>query len=298
MSTLIDKVRQTMKNEDLEGPFELYVTRTPGYLWARLFRLLHVHPIAVTLMSIVLGAASGVCFYFESMQLTLLGIALLVIADWWDCADGQLARMTKKTTLIGRILDGFAGDVWFFFIYAAICLRLTPQWGLGIWLLAAVAGLYCHARQCAIADYYRNIHLWFCAPQGSELTTYAKVQAEYASLRWMSSEWFRKLYLFFYARYTRRQEGATPVFQHLHQQLMVRCGGNIPDEMRRQFRLQSRPLMKYTNILTFDTRVGVLFLTLLVGAPQWYFVFEIMVLDTLRLWLIRKHERICFSLLT
>lgn len=297
MSALTEQVRQTMKNEDLEGPFELYVTRTPGYLWARFFRLLHVHPIAVTLMSIVLGAASGVCFYFDSLHLTLLGIAMLVIADWWDCADGQLARMTKKTTLIGRILDGFAGDVWFFFIYAAICLRLTPQWGITIWILAAIAGLYCHTRQCAIADYYRNIHLWFCAPQGSELTTYAKVQAEYASLQWLSSQWFRKLYLFFYARYTRRQESVTPVFQQLHRQLMERYDGNIPDEIRQSFRSQSRPLMKYTNILTFDTRVCVLFLSLLHGAPQWYFIFEILVLDTLRLWLIRKHEGICKSFL-
>ena len=33
--------------------------------------------------------------------------------------------MTGKKSLLGRILDGFAGDVWFFSIYFFISLRLT-----------------------------------------------------------------------------------------------------------------------------------------------------------------------------
>ena len=49
--SLIDKVRATLKSQDTEGPFELYVTRTPGYLWACMFEWLGVHPIVVTLMA-------------------------------------------------------------------------------------------------------------------------------------------------------------------------------------------------------------------------------------------------------
>ena len=33
---LRDRVLATMKSRDTEGAFELYVTRTPGYLWALL----------------------------------------------------------------------------------------------------------------------------------------------------------------------------------------------------------------------------------------------------------------------
>ena len=130
--TLKERVQATMKSEDTEGAFELYVTRTPGYLWAVLFKKLHVHPIAVTLLSIVIGSAAGVFFYPDDVRLNLVGMLLLVWANWYDCADGQLARMTGKKTLIGRILDGFAGDVWFFFIYLFITLRLTWEpapWG-------------------------------------------------------------------------------------------------------------------------------------------------------------------------
>ena len=108
-STLKERVQATLKSEDTEGTFELYVTRTPGYLWALLFKKLHIHPIAVTLLSIVIGALAGYFFWWDDLYMNLIGMFLLIWANWYDCADGQLARMTGQKTLIGRILDGFAG---------------------------------------------------------------------------------------------------------------------------------------------------------------------------------------------
>lgn len=300
--TLRDRVLSTMKSTETEGNFELYVTRLPGYLWALLFRTLHVHPIAVTLMSIVLGVGSAYFFYFPSLGMTLVGILLLVWANWFDCADGQLARMTGQKTLIGRILDGFAGDLWFFAIYLALCLRLTSatapwggEWGPWIWLLAAWAGLHCHVLQCNIADYYRNIHLRFLLGQeGSELDSSREEREKYKRMAWFSHDWFQKLYLFFYIRYTRRQENMTPEFQQLNQSLRrIYPDGELPVDLRRRFCRESRPLMPLCNILTFDTRVGVLFLTLLLGEPWLYFCFEILVLEPLRHYVIRRHERLC-----
>ena len=292
--SLKEKVLATMKSRDTESDFELYVTRTPGYLWALLFQTLHVHPIAVTLMSIVIGAAAGYFFYFDDLRMNLIGMALLVWANWYDCADGQLARMTGKKTLIGRILDGFAGDVWFFFIYLFLCLRLTPTWGVWIWLLAAWAGLHCHVLQCNIADYYRNIHLWFLSEgHNSELTSSRRESNEYRGMKWMSHDWFHKLYLFFYIRYTQRQERQCPAFQRFYAHLRRAYPTTLPATLRQQFLDESRPLMKYTNILTFDTRVGVLFLSLLAGVPWVYFVFECTVLEALRYHTIHRHETFC-----
>ena len=283
-----------MKSADTESRFELYVTRTPGYLWACLFQKLGIHPIAVTLMSIVIGAASGYFFYLPSLKMNLIGILLLIWANWYDCADGQLARMTGKKTLIGRILDGFAGDVWFFCIYLGLCLRLTPEWGVWIWLLAAWAGLHCHGRQCAIADYYRNIHLWFFLGEGkSELATSRQEEEDFRSLKWNSQEWFHKLYLFFYIRYTKSQEAQTPVFQNLFQAIQEKLSGKVPEDIQYRFRQDSLPLMPITNILTFDTRAGVLFLSILIGHPWIYFIFESTVLEILRYRMIHTHENFC-----
>ncbi|MBR0544589.1 MAG: CDP-alcohol phosphatidyltransferase family protein [Bacteroidaceae bacterium] len=291
---LKQRVLSTMKSREVESDFELYVTRTPGYLWALFFRWLHVHPIAVTLMSIVIGSASAYFFLFDDICYNLIGMLLLIWANWYDCADGQLARMTGKKTLVGRVLDGFAGNVWAFFIYIALLFRMWPEWGITIFILESWAGFYCHSRQCALADYYRNIHLWVALGEGdSELDTSIEQQRRMESLRWNKKEWFEKFYLFFYVRYTRSQERQTPEFQ-LIKPLLDKLPVDNP--IRQQFRKESLPLMPLCNILTFDTRVGVLFLSLLVGHPWIYIIFEITVLEILRFYTRHRHEALCHKL--
>ena len=291
---LKQRVLSTMKSREVESDFELYVTRTPGYLWALFFRWLHVHPIAVTLMSIVIGSASAYFFLFDDICCNLIGMLLLIWANWYDCADGQLARMTGKKTLVGRVLDGFAGNVWAFFIYIALLLRMWPEWGITIFILESWAGFYCHSRQCALADYYRNIHLWVAlGKEDSELDTSIEQQRRMESLRWNKKEWFEKFYLFFYVRYTRSQERQTPEFQ-LIKPLLDKLPVDNP--IRQQFRKESLPLMPLCNILTFDTRVGVLFLSLLVGHPWIYIIFEITVLEILRFYTRHRHEALCHKL--
>jgi hypothetical protein len=304
--SLIDKVKATLKSQDTEGPFELYVTRTPGYLWARLFQWMGIHPVVVTLMSIVIGGASGWFFYSEDLAMNLIGMGLLVWANWYDCADGQLARMTGKRTLIGRILDGFCGDVWFFFIYLFICLRLTKQdipftnteWGIWIWMLGAWAGLRCHGRQCAIGDYYRNIHMYFLLGNGNaELDSSVKIKEEMNSMKWCSRDWFHKLYLYFYARYTGSQEDQVKIFHKMMTLLKKKYGENIPAHIREDFCRESKPLMPLTNIINFDTRVAVLFLCVGFDIPWLYFVFESTILEGIRFHIINRHEKLCQRIL-
>lgn len=294
----MNRVRSSMKSAETEGPFELYVTRTPGFVWALFFKKLHIHPIAVTLLSIILGAAAGFYLGSTDTRMNLIGIGLLIWANWYDCADGQLARMTGQKTLLGRVLDGFAGDVWFFSIYLFICLQLNETWGIWIWLLAMWSGFRCHSRQCSLADYYRNIHLYFlCGSQGSELDSADQQYATMRSLSWRSRDWFQKLYLFFYVGYTRSQERMTPVFQTLRKRLSG-ISDPLPASAVKRFLSASRPLMKYCNILTFDTRVAVLFTAVLTGYPWMFFVFETTVLEGLRLYVRRTHEQACKNFLS
>ncbi len=294
--SLKERVLATMKSEDTESAFELYVTRTPGYLWALLFRTLHIHPIAVTLMSIVIGASAGYFFYFQDLRMNLIGMGLLIWANWYDCADGQLARLTGQRTLIGRLLDGLAGDIWFFCIYLGLVLRMQDMYGWWAWPLMAYSGLYCHTQQTALSDYYRNIHLWISfGNEKSELDTSAQESERIRQLHWHRGEWFEKLYLTFYRNYTRRQERQTPHFQVFYARLRQRFGQDIPDELRKRFRSRSLPLMPLTNILTFDTRVGVMFLSLFIGQPIIFPLFEICVLEPLRFYMRHRHESICLD---
>lgn len=289
-------LKSTLKSEDTEGFFEIYVTRSSGYLWALFFKKLGVHPNVVTIISIILGMLAGYMFYFDDLRHALLGIFLLIWANWYDCADGQLARMTGKKSLLGRVLDGFAGDLWFFSIYFFICLRLTDTWGIYIWLLAAFSGFICHSKQCALADYYRNIHMFF--QKGNINSEFGKSSVQVKKMKSLSwkSDWFEKLYLFFYIKYTKSQESLSPSLQKLLrgvERKWLEKGEDIPSDFRDEYRRNSKPLMKYTNILTFDTRAFVLFISVLVKEPWFFFVFEVTVLNILFFYMRYRHESFC-----
>ena len=287
------KLEATFKSQDTEEWLDVHFTRPLGLLWANFFNRFNVHPNVVTVLSLIWGAAAGVMFYYPDLVHTCIGILLLVWANIYDSTDGQMARMTGKKTRWGRILDGFAGDVWFFTIYFFICLRLTPVWGVWIWLMAAVSGFVCHARQCQLADYYRNVHLYFLKGEsGSELDSYERLREEFRALPWRGNlVW--KVFLFSYGNYTRTQEQMTPAFQALKRALAARFGRRLPMRLRDDFRAGSLPLMKYANILTFNSRAIFLYAVLLLGVPWVYFVFELTVMNVLLLYLRARHESLC-----
>lgn len=288
-------LESTLKSSDTEEFIDIYFYRPIGYRWALMFRRLGITPNAVTIASIFLGIGAGVCFYYDNVWISILGILLLVWANSYDSADGQLARMTGNFSTFGRILDGFAGDIWFFSIYVAICLRLMPLWGSAwwaIWVLAIIAGVF-HSKQASIADYYRNVHLLFLKGKGgSELDSSADLKNKYEELKW-NKNFFDKLVAFFYCSYTKGQENWTPNLQEMFNTIKNNFGENIPRSFRDKFREKSLPLMKFTNILSFNTRSIALFVSVLIKQPWLYFIFELTVLNILLVYMIHKHEKIC-----
>ena len=51
--------------------------------------------------------------------------------------------------------------------------------------------------------------------------------------------------------------------------------------------------MKYTNILSFNTRIIACFIAVICNVPWLYFVFEIVVLNLLLIYMVCRHESIC-----
>ena len=105
------RISATYKNADTEEWIDIRFTRPIGYLWALFFKKLHVVPNVVTILSIIIGIAAGWMFYYQDIYHNIAGVLLLMWANFYDSADGQLARMTGNKTRWGRMLDGFAGDL-------------------------------------------------------------------------------------------------------------------------------------------------------------------------------------------
>ncbi len=295
-----DKVQATYKSRDTEEWLDIHFTRPIGYLWARFFQRLNVHPNVVTVFSIFLGIGAGVMFAYRDILHNVAGVLLLMWANFYDSCDGQLARMTGKKTQWGRMLDGFAGDVWFVAIYLAIIVRLFNQempflhrpWGLWIFALCVLSGIVFHARQCQLADYYRNIHLYFLPGAASELDSSVRQRQILAETPRKGNFWWRA-FLASYVRYTRTQERLTPNFQKLIGYIHTEMGDRIPDRFRQDFRRKSLPLMKYANMVTFNCRAITLYIACLIDMPWLYPVVEIVLFTAVADYMKYRHETMC-----
>lgn len=283
----------SLKHPDVEEPIDLWFYRPMGFRLALLGRRFHWTPNQITVASIFLGIGCGLLCYPQQWWLNLLGILLLVLADICDSADGQLARLTRQYSPLGRILDGAAGDVWFIVIYFAIFFRLFPVWGWWGLALGIVAGLS-HRQQAALADYYRQIHLFMVRAASSSSQIMCELSVADQEQQKLQSLSFRRqpietLFQWFYVGYTRFQEGQTPQWQVLRRRL--------PDVLSpafaEQFRQQSRPLMPMANALTFNCRAITLFLSQMLGMPWLYWVMEVTVFNGLYYYMNHKHEQIC-----
>ena len=305
--TLKEEYQASLKSSDTEEWFDLHFHRPLGFLWAKFFAKLGVSPNAITIASIFMGVAGGIMLYFRQPHLAWLnwvGMLLITWADTFDSADGQLARLTQQYSRMGRILDGVSGDFWFAAISFALVFReldfgdsllgnyfYSHEWQ--IWALGIASGIS-HALQAAMADYYRQFHLFFLkGQQGSELDSTSKLREQYRQLEW--GAFWRKVPLFFYLGYTGNQERMTPNMQRLRAALSERFGedGVPSQDFRDYFRKLSLPLMKYTNILTFNTRIIACFIAVIIDMPWLYFAFEVVVLNILLIYMVMRHEGIC-----
>lgn len=289
-------LKETLKSLETEEWFDLVFYRKIGYAWALLFRKLHITPNAVTIASIFIGVAAGVLFYYDNIYISLLGMFLLVWANSYDSADGQLARMTGQYSRLGRILDGACGDIWFIVIYFAIAWRLRDFDGAAWWWvypLGIVAGA-CHILQAQIADCYRTLHLFFVNGRAkSELEEVETLKAENAKLTWRT-DWFKKLVMVFYINHTQSQQQFSPQMRNMRHKInQLYPNSDVPSALAQQYRAMSRPLVKYTNILTFNTRVAALFISLLLDQVWIYFVFEITIMNAILIYMIVKYEKVC-----
>ncbi len=291
------------KSNDTEEWFDTVFNRPAGLIIALMGAKVGMHPNTVTAISMVLGVAAGVMFYFPDLTHNIIGVILLVLANFCDSADGQLARLTNQRSLIGRMLDGVSSDVWFYPIYTALALRMMDmnipftdmQWGWWSFALCALAGFGGHSRQCLLADYYRQIHLFFLlGKKGSELDDYKSQMEIYNSFPKKGHFWDRAFY-YNYADYCKRQEQRTPAFQEFYRRLRERYPNteDIPQTLRDDFRAGSLPLMKYTNLLTFNLRAAALYTACLINIPYLYPMFEITVMALMWWHMHSSHERLC-----
>ena len=222
----------SFKSMYTEEWLDIHFYRPVGYQWALFFHKLGVTPNAITVASIFLGVGAAVCFAYPDWKVNLVGIFLLIWANSYDSADGQLARMTNQKSELGRILDGVCGDIWFVAIYTAICMRLTLS-GASIsvcWVLSPVSFI----ATSGYGGYYRNIHLLFLKGKAGKELAHAVSVREFITRSPFGKTDPEGVSLVL-LRIIRLYQNNSPRFRSSMRLVQQKYGDSIPDVLRAEF---------------------------------------------------------------
>ena len=254
-----EPVRRTIEIEDFTN---LYFVHVIASRLTRVLARLHVTPNAVSISGMACGIAAGIAYYgYRDPRWSFAGFALMIAWHVADGVDGQLARLTRTQSEIGKVLDGICDYVTFAAVYLALAVQLARVNGGIAWIIVAVAGA-CHALQSAAFERQR---------QDYEVWGLAKVQSAATGPRGDPhvTGWLQ-------AAYERVQVAvAGSGHDRLALDALLRSEPDRAASIRRRYRDRfARPVRRWA-ILSANYRTIGIFLCALAQAPMFYFLFEI-----------------------
>ncbi len=163
------RYRASIKPLSVEEPIDVIWHRLLAYGMAKALLPTPVEADAVTVGSIVVGVASAVCLAAQFPGHLWVAAALCTLSAVFDCADGALARLRKRSSSWGRALDGFADLIVMaaISIGAVIYLLQNKHYPLWFWGLAAVTAVSC-THHFGYYDHYKNVYLRLTEPTFKE----------------------------------------------------------------------------------------------------------------------------------
>lgn len=100
-----------------------------------------LHPNHLTTLTLILGQCAAWIFAFAMEQLAWFAALLYMLAVFSDHMDGELARMTGKTSSFGHNYDYIVGGINYTTLFIGIGLGLQDSFGSWVIILGFSAGL-------------------------------------------------------------------------------------------------------------------------------------------------------------
>ena len=170
--SLLTEYKASLKAVEVEEIFDLIIYRPLAFIFVKATYSTNLTPDRVSVAALLIGSTAGVTLGFGEYTFYVIAACLYFTSNVLDCADGQIARLKKNGTKVGRIVDGFVDYVVSIFIFAGIAVGLTKSfhlhdvnlWGNAIlkwnpvtyiWVIS-ILGAVSSAVQAFYFDFYRN----------------------------------------------------------------------------------------------------------------------------------------------
>jgi phosphatidylglycerophosphate synthase len=203
--------KNSLKMAEVEEFIDLILYRPLAFLLVISVYRTKIKPDHLTLTAMVMGIAGGIFYSFGSHLTCIIGAIFYLLFNIFDCSDGQLARIKKNGTSVGRLLDGIADYIAAIAIYAGIVIGYTNKPGQppAFILLIALAGLSIIVQE-SLVDYFRTRFLDIVLERkdtyNEELNEYKN---EYELLKTKKDNRFHKYVVLIYLTYSRIQDNLT-----------------------------------------------------------------------------------------
>jgi hypothetical protein len=246
------------KAYEIEELADVYFFRPLGAVAARVAQSLGLTPNQLTVAGAAVGMAAGALLYDE--RLGLVAFALLIVHGIVDSSDGQLARMTGRTSEVGRILDGIGGYATHVAIYIAILAGYVSRGGsLAMVGWAALAGV-ANTAQAQLYEYHRTSY--------TSIVLNGRAPAEDAAR--VDVAWVRRLY----RAYLRLQQQLIGLHGHVESAIAARSPGGIVSERDRScYRATFYGPVRGWNLLGDNTRFYAIGVLVWLHHLEWFFAF-------------------------
>lgn len=256
-----DPIRRTYEIED---PTNLYFIHPISARLVPVFAKYGIKPNTVSFIGMGCGILAGISYHFYNAHwAAILGFVLMLAWHVMDGADGQLARLTKNYSELGKVLDGICDYVTFTAVYVGLALAMSRHMGGWAWVLVACSGI-AHAVQSAAYEMQRqdyNFLGW-----GRESSALPRLDAKPKGI----AGWLHQLY----ARVQLWASGGAVEF-HEEFATMLAAKPKRAAALRAAYREYFAPVIRRWGILCANYRTLGLFIAALIKLPVLYFVFEI-----------------------
>ena len=151
---LLEEYRRSLKMPEAEEVLDLVFYRPFGYLFVKGVYRFPITPNQVTFLSLIAGLVAASFLSIGTASALLMSALWYAGANILDCSDGQLARLQKSGTLLGRVVDGIADYISSIAIFLGVAFGLSRA-GADQWWLVIAAGIS-SALHAILFDYYQS----------------------------------------------------------------------------------------------------------------------------------------------
>lgn len=281
-------IKRPARAREMQDALNHYLYHPLAWQLARALAPTPLTPNMVSVFGGLLVVAAGVVYWSTSGPWwAMAGMALHLSWHVVDGADGDLARITGKTSPLGELVDGICDYVSHIVLYVLLALVLTRTLGSGwawFWTLSAGASHIVQANHVEVQrrfyQYWTYGVPWLHNSSGADRALFR----DSGGLGWL----LRAIV----AGYLRLAAGMSPNALRIDA-AVTRAMANDPamlERIRIEVQREQRPLLALLRYLGPNPRAVLLGLSMIAGTPLWYFMYLSVALNLLLVISVQLHD--------